>query len=74
MHLGPQDVLLTLSLDFADTLSAHQVEVAITDMELEIKAAYPEITRVFIEAQSWRGHLANQTAEMSNQAEGPDRS
>jgi cation diffusion facilitator family transporter len=56
MHLGPQDVLLTLSLDFDDRMSAGQVEHTISAMESEIKAAYPEVTRVFIEAQSWRAH------------------
>lgn len=65
MHLGPRDVLLALSLDFNDRMSAGQVEGAISDMEAEIKSAYPEITRIFIEAQSWRGHLKNSAAQAS---------
>ena len=56
MHFGPDDVLLNVSLDFADALSSTQVEAAVSSMEQRIKSAYPEITRVFIEAQSWRGH------------------
>lgn len=59
MHLGPKDILVTLSLDFAHDLSADDVEALITEMETEIKASYPEVTRIFVEAQSWRGHLAN---------------
>lgn len=62
MHLGPNDVLLTMSVDFDDRLSSIEVERAISEMESDIKGAYPEITRVFIEAQSWRGHLAAQDA------------
>ncbi len=58
VHLGPDDVLLNLSLDFASDLSADQVEAAISDLEHRIKAAYPEIRRIFIEAQSWRAHRA----------------
>ena len=58
VHLGPDDVLLNLSLDFASDLSADQVEAAISDLERRLKSAYPEIRRVFIEAQSWRGHRA----------------
>jgi len=62
MHLGPHDVLLNLSLDFEDRLSSAEVEKAVSDMERAIKAAFPEITRVFIEAQSWsmsrRSHAA----------------
>lgn len=56
MHLGPQDVLLTLSLDFNDKLSAGEVETLITEMEDRIKESYPQISRVFIEAQSWKAH------------------
>ncbi|MBT5048870.1 MAG: cation transporter [Rhodospirillaceae bacterium] len=56
MHMGPEDILLNVSLDFADTLSSADVERAISHMEKEIKAAYPEVKRVFIEAQSRLGH------------------
>lgn len=58
MHLGPEEVLLALSVDFAGDLSADQVEAAIARMEQAIKQRYPEIRRVFIEAQSWRAHRA----------------
>jgi hypothetical protein len=57
MHLGPTDVLLTLSVDFADALPSEDVEALINRMEHEIKETYPEVRRLFIEAQSWRGHL-----------------
>lgn len=56
MHLGPQDILVNLSLDFADGLPAETVEAAISDLEKAIKTTYPDITRVFIEAQSTAGH------------------
>ena len=59
MHFGPRDILLNLSLDFVDGISASEVEFLISDMEAEIKSAHPEVTRVFIEAQSWRGHDDN---------------
>jgi cation diffusion facilitator family transporter len=58
MHLGPEEVLLALSIDFAGNLSADQVEAAISRLERAIKERYPEIKRVFIEAQSWRAHRA----------------
>ena len=56
MHLGPEDVLLNLSLDFRDDLSAGGVEAAVSELERRIKSDFPEITRVFIEAQSGWGH------------------
>ena len=51
MHMGPEDVLLNVSIDFAEDLSANDVEDAITQFERRIKDGFPQITRVFIEAQ-----------------------
>ena len=51
LHLGPQHVLLTMSVDFRDTVSAGDVESTITMLERQIKSRFPDITRVFIEAQ-----------------------
>lgn len=56
MHMGPNDVLLALSLDFKDRLSVNTVENTIFDIELAIKAAFPEIKRLFIEVQSKEQH------------------
>ena len=56
LHLGPQDVLLTISLDFEDNLSSGDVEGAISALESRIKGMFPEIRRVFIEAQGWGAH------------------
>ena len=47
MHLGPQDVLLNLSVDFGDQFSAGDVEATITRLERRIKEAFPEITPRF---------------------------
>jgi cation diffusion facilitator family transporter len=59
LHLGPNDILLNVSLDFKDGLSSGQVEEAISNFESRIKGEFPEITRVFIEAQSWLAHRAD---------------
>ena len=59
MHLGPEDVLLTISLDFTDSMSSGDVEDTISILETRIKGKYPEIARIFIEAQSKTGHLRN---------------
>jgi cation diffusion facilitator family transporter len=65
MHLGPRDVLLTLSLDFDDRLTAGQVEAAISDLESAIKSAYPQVSRVFIEAQSRKAHRESELRSKS---------
>lgn len=70
MHLGPEDVLLNLSLDFTDDLSARDVEATISALETRIKARYPEITRVFIEAQSWSAHRAAAKAPAEKKKQG----
>jgi cation diffusion facilitator family transporter len=53
MHFGPQDVLVALSMDFENTQPASSVEVTVSQLERRIKSAHPEVTRVFIEAQSF---------------------
>jgi cation diffusion facilitator family transporter len=64
MHLGPRDLLINLSVDFEDRLSSAEVESVVSALEARIKAAVPEVTRVFIEAQSRSGHArALQAAE-----------
>jgi divalent metal cation (Fe/Co/Zn/Cd) transporter len=68
MHLGPTEVLLNASFDFVDKLEARDVEIAISEFEMEIKKRFPEICRVFIEAQSWSAHLADQSKDGSAMA------
>ncbi|MFP6759455.1 MAG: cation diffusion facilitator family transporter [Alphaproteobacteria bacterium] len=51
MHMGPNDILLALSLDFADAVPAGEVERTITALERAIKTSFPDIKRVFIEIQ-----------------------
>src|SRR4051794_30632263 len=51
MHFGPHEVLAALSLDFDDRRSAADDEAAVSRIEREIKAAFPEVTRVFVEAK-----------------------
>ena len=63
MHLGPKDILVNLSLDFADPLTAAEVEQTISDLERRIKTEFPDIRRVFIEAQSLSAHKQATSSE-----------
>lgn len=56
MHLGPDDVLVNMSLDFDDGLSAADVEALVSELERKIKDTHGQVTRVFIEAQSFAAH------------------
>jgi len=51
MHMGPDFVLANISVDFDDNISAQQVETDIAAIDRGIKQAFPQIKRVFIEAE-----------------------
>ena len=70
MHLGPSDVLATISLDFVDNRTSQDVEASITELERAIKEKFPEVRRVFIEAQSWRAHLEDKFNGMGDKGAG----
>lgn len=65
MHLGPEDVLVALSLDFRSDIAADRVESSVAAMETAIKSRYPEVRRLFVEAQSWRAHHEDQARAVS---------
>lgn len=54
LHMGPDFIVVTISLDFLDEISAGDVERTVPMLEAEIKQQVPEVKRVFIEAQAWR--------------------
>lgn len=61
LHFGPHDILLNISVDFNEDMTADQVEAAISRLESQIKSEFPDIRRLFIEAQSFKGHRAGNT-------------
>jgi cation diffusion facilitator family transporter len=63
MHLGPDDVLVTASVDAIDGIPAEEVEAVTSRLERTIKGRYPEVRRLFIETQSVAGHAAAVSAE-----------
>jgi hypothetical protein len=52
--MGPDFILLNLSVDFDNTAAAGEVEKAIAGLTRDIKQADPRIKRVFIEAEDRR--------------------
>ena len=51
MHMGPQFILLNLSVDFNDTATTDKLETRIALIDKQIKEAYPFVKRIFIEAE-----------------------
>ncbi|MEM6343044.1 MAG: cation diffusion facilitator family transporter [Bacteroidota bacterium] len=64
MHMGPDDILLALDVEFKDELSADNIEAAIQRIEKALKEKHPQIKRIFIEARS----LANAVGQLSGGA------
>ena len=52
VHLGPQQVVAMLSLDFEDTLALGDVECATEGIEERVRKRFPEVFRLFVRAQS----------------------
>lgn len=65
MHFGPNEVLVALSLDFRNDLTAAQVEDTVARLEHRIRCAYPQAGRIYIEAQSLASHVAVRAAVLA---------
>jgi divalent metal cation (Fe/Co/Zn/Cd) transporter len=55
LHMGPDDILLNLSVRFRRELNAEGVERAIDEIEAAVRAKHPGIHRIFIEANAVAG-------------------
>jgi len=51
-QLAPDQIVVALSADFADALSARDVENIVLDIEREVAARYPEVVTLFVKPQS----------------------
>jgi cation diffusion facilitator family transporter len=52
MHIGPDFILVNLSVDFADELGAGAIERAIARIDRKVKKALPRVKRLFVEAEA----------------------
>lgn len=52
LHMGPDYILVTVSVDFADSCAVGAIETTIAEMDEKIKAAQPMVKRVFVEAEA----------------------
>jgi cation diffusion facilitator family transporter len=52
VHLAPQQVVAALSAEFADELTAPEIEACVSRIETQVKTAHPEITTLFVKPQS----------------------
>jgi cation diffusion facilitator family transporter len=52
VHLAPEQVVASLSLEFKDQLTTPQIEKAVETIERRIREAHPEVVAVFVKPQS----------------------
>jgi cation diffusion facilitator family transporter len=52
MHLGPDDILVNIDVEFVDHLSTDELEAAIDRIESEVKEVVPTATKIYIEAKA----------------------
>jgi cation diffusion facilitator family transporter len=51
MHMGPDYILANISVDFKDDATANEIEFVISEIDQTIKKHYPQVKRIFIEAE-----------------------
>jgi cation diffusion facilitator family transporter len=68
MHMGPEFVLANISVDFRDPMTADEIEIAVAEMDLRIKRAYPQIKRIFIEAEERKRKIVAEAVKPSSAA------
>jgi cation diffusion facilitator family transporter len=58
MHLGPDEVLLNIEVQFTPGLPAEEIHAAVHRIEERIAEPYPEVSRIFIEVEALSGATA----------------
>jgi cation diffusion facilitator family transporter len=62
MQLGPEQVLLTVNIQFRRKLTLEQLESAIKRIEARIRREQPSVQRIFIEAESFKPEKSSSKA------------
>ncbi|MCZ6555074.1 MAG: cation diffusion facilitator family transporter [Candidatus Dadabacteria bacterium] len=52
LHMGPDFILVNISLDFMDEATADEIETKVEKLDKEIKKNYLQVKRVFVEAEA----------------------
>jgi len=63
--MGPDFILVNISVDCVGPVLADEIEAAVTRLDAAIKQAYPQVKRIFVEAQKWRAKDVGLQADVS---------
>lgn len=62
MHMGPEFILVNVSVAFHEKLTSEQVETTIAMIDQAIKESHPRVKRIFIEAEKRRRKIQERMA------------
>lgn len=52
VHFGPEDLLITISLEFEDSLTVTEIETIVATLKTSLKSRFPIIKKVIVEAMA----------------------
>ncbi|TPL45293.1 cation diffusion facilitator family transporter [Mesorhizobium sp. B2-4-6] len=52
VHIGPEEIVAGLSIEFEDHLTAPEIEACVERLELRLKQEMPQISRLFVKPQT----------------------
>jgi cation diffusion facilitator family transporter len=58
VHLAPEQIMVALSLEFADDLRTPDIEAKIVELERRVRSSFPSVIAVFVKPQSAGGFSA----------------
>jgi divalent metal cation (Fe/Co/Zn/Cd) transporter len=56
LHMGPEQIIVVLSVDVESDLDSSVVKRSVTELNRRTKALDPRIVRVFVEVEDYRDH------------------
>ena len=66
VHIAPKEILVALSLEFADELRTPEIEAKVVELERCVRLSHPEVVAVFVKPQSPEGFKATATRRFGN--------
>jgi cation diffusion facilitator family transporter len=62
VHLAPKQIVVALSLEFADELRTSEIEARVTELERRVRQKHPAVVAIFVKPQS--SERFNETIEL----------
>jgi divalent metal cation (Fe/Co/Zn/Cd) transporter len=66
VHLAPQEIMVALSLEFADELRTPEIEAKVIELERCVRLSHPEVVAIFVKPQSPEGFKETVTRRFGN--------